>query len=317
MTVKEQVLGILEKNKGQAVSGAKMAQELGVSRNAVWKSIKELCAQGYSIASNGQKGYCLAEDNSIFSAQSVEAFLTRENLSVQIFEELDSTNRLAKQKGEEGAKEGLILIANRQTLGRGRKGKTFFSPNSGLYMTILLRPEIAAEDALLITTGAAVAVSQAIESVFKQECQIKWVNDIYIGGKKVCGILTEASLDFEAGGLSYAALGIGVNLSDPEGGFPEDIQNIAVSLKGQNACTAKEKSLLAAEICNRFFEIYDRLPQKTFMEEYRSRSYLIGKPINVLSPNSTRQAVALDVDENAHLLVEYPTEPVKLFLRAM
>jgi BirA family biotin operon repressor/biotin-[acetyl-CoA-carboxylase] ligase len=303
--IRDKVLSVLEENKGKTVSGGEMAAQLHVSRNAVWKVVRELREMGYQIHAVPNRGYCLAQESAIFSSQSIAAGLNRSDLRVEIYPELDSTNRLVKERGECGEKEGLIVVANRQTMGRGRKGKSFFSPASGLYISFLLRPKIAAEDALLITTASAVAVSRAIESVFQKKCEIKWVNDIYINGKKVCGILTEASLDFEGGGLFYAVPGIGVNLSDPEGGFPEELQEIACSLMGNKPCPEEKKIQFVSELCNQFFCVYDSLPQKDFMKEYRQRSFLIGKYVNVLHPSGNRQARVLDVDENAHLVVEY------------
>ena len=305
MNTKEKVLEILENHKGSAVSGEEMALALQVSRSAVWKAIRELRATGYPIEAASRRGYLLSPESDIFSPQSVLALVGDKRIRVELYEELDSTNRLVKQRGEQGEAEGLVVIAQRQTSGRGRKGRSFFSPDSGLYMSILLRPSLRAEDALLITTGAAVAVCGAIEAVFEKDCSIKWVNDIYIAGKKVCGILTEASLDFEGGGLTYACLGIGVNLTDPKGGFPQEIRNTAASLTGGEVCGGARKSRLAAEICSRFFQIYDGLPRKDFMEEYRKRSYLVGRKVTVLLQSGAREARVLDVDQNAHLLVEY------------
>ena len=129
------------------------------------------------------------------------------------FEELDSTNSYLKEMAAKGAQEGTIIIANRQSAGRGRLGRSFFSPEEkGIYMSILLRPDISLERAVLITSMAAVAVAEAIEQVSGIQTKIKWVNDIFLNKKKVCGILTEAGIDAETGTLEYAVLGIGVNV---------------------------------------------------------------------------------------------------------
>jgi len=195
------------------------------------------------------------------------------------------------------------MIAAAQTEGRGRLGRTFYSPDgTGLYMSILLRPTISANEALFITTAAAVAVCHAIERVSDRTARIKWVNDIFCDDKKVCGILTEAALDPETGGLSYAVLGIGVNVCDPQGGFPDELCRIAASVFGQRE---GDRCQLAAAIIDEFFAEYATLSEGRFIEEYRARSMLCGRQITVKAPSGDRQATAVEVDEQCHLLVRY------------
>ena len=305
-TVKQQVLKIMEEHKGEAVSGEEIAKKLGVSRTAVSKAAASLKNEGYKIESKTKSGYVFSDDNDIYSSQSVSCFLKEDNIYIDIREELDSTNTQLKLLAQKGEKEGYVLIANKQVMGRGRRGHTFFSPSSGLYMSILLRPTISASDSLLITTAAAVAVSRAIEKVSDKKCEIKWVNDIYSEGRKLCGILTEASIDFEGGTLDYAVLGIGVNLSDPQGDFPKEIENIAGSLFGKREFTNKEKSILTAEILNEFFALYKDLSKKEYMKEYRARSFLIGKEVDIIiSDKKIDEATVIDIDDDAHLIVRY------------
>lgn len=305
--VKQHVLSVLEMNKGKNVSGAKIANELSISRNAVWKSIKALQEEGYSINAVTNKGYCLSVENDILSDQSIEPYLEgkSQNLRLSIQKSVTSTNTLLKELASRGEAEGKVLIAETQTMGRGRLGRAFYSPEkTGIYMSILLRPKLTIEDSLYITTSAAVAVAKAIEKVADCEAKIKWVNDIYCNGRKVCGILTEAGIDFESGGLEYAVLGIGINVSSPEEGFPEELKNIATSIFEEKMYSSNVRSRLVAEILNNFWEYYENISQKTFLEEYRNRSFLLGKEIEIISGDKIQYAQALEIDNNARLVVK-------------
>ena len=225
MTIKQQVLKVLLENKGKSVSGESLGNKLFCSRNAVWKAIKSLRNDGYKIIATTNKGYSLIEETAEFTAETIKKYINCES-EIILLDEIDSTNNFLKQKAESGEKSGTVIIAKRQTGGKGRLGRSFFSPQGGMYLSILLRPQISAEKSLFITTAAAVAVCRAIEKVSNKKSGIKWVNDVFIDNKKVCGILTEASLDFETGGLYYAVVGIGVNLYYPKNSFPNDIKSI-------------------------------------------------------------------------------------------
>ena len=219
----------------------------------------------------------------------------------EIIDEVSSTNLLLKERAKY-EKEGKVIIANTQTAGRGRLGRSFFSPaGSGLYMSILLKPEIAPEESLLITTCAAVAVCGAVETLSGKEAGIKWVNDIFIGGKKVCGILTESAVS--GGMLEYAVLGIGVNLYDC--GFPDDIKNIAGAVFDGKPCGFEMRDKMAREICNRFFAYYEKLTDKRFLKEYQRRCIITGKKIKVLKNGAERYAVAIGITDSFELEVEY------------
>ncbi len=230
-------------------------------------------------------------------------FLQTEGLMLDIRDVVDSTNAVAKAYGEHGAPEGTVVIADSQTAGRGTRGRSFFSPDgTGLYISILLRPNIPATEALSITTAAAVAVSRAIESVSDRSAYIKWVNDIYCDEKKVCGILTEASVNLQTGALDYAVLGIGVNVCDPTGGFPAEIADIAASVFGRSE---GDRCRLAAAILNEFFAIYRMLSSNIHTNEYRERSLLIGRRITVKTTDGDRAALVTDIDEQCRLRVRY------------
>lgn len=220
----------------------------------------------------------------------------------EIIDTADSTNTLLKQRAK-FEDEGMVLIANKQTAGRGRLGRSFYSPaGGGLYMSVLLKPRIAPSESLLITTCAAVAVCEAIEAISGKQAGIKWVNDVFVGGKKVCGILTESGIT--DGRLDYAVLGIGVNLYDC--GFPDDLKGIAGAVFDGKPCGFDVRDKMAREICERFFAYYEGLCEKRFLEEYRRRSIVTGKTVNVISGGSTREAKAIDIDDDFALLVEFP-----------
>ncbi len=314
MNVKHRVLAVLEENKGKNISGSDLADALAVSRNAIWKSVKALQEEGYRIKAVTNKGYSLSDENDILSAQSIRPYLSgrTESLRIEVKKSVTSTNTVLKEYAAKGEAEGKLLIAEEQTSGRGRLGRSFFSPaNTGIYMSVLLRPKLTVEDSLFITTAAAVAVARAIETITGVRAEIKWVNDIFCSGKKVCGILTEAGIDFESGGLEYAVLGIGINVARPGEGFPSELEDIITGVFGKGQYGSDVRSRLIAEVMNIFWDYYDNISRKTFLKEYRERSFLLGKEVNVITGNSTKQAVALDIDDDARLVVKMADGEIK------
>jgi BirA family biotin operon repressor/biotin-[acetyl-CoA-carboxylase] ligase len=314
MNVKEKVLEVLEEKKGESISGGELAAELGVSRNAVWKAVKSLQSEGYTITAATNRGYALAPENDILSVQSISKYLLPElkSLQLEVYKSIDSTNTRAKEYAAAGKPEGMIIIAEEQTAGRGRMGRKFYSPQmSGVYISFLLRPMFTVEESLFLTTAAAVAAAEAIEEASGVKAEIKWVNDVFCHGKKVCGILTEASVNVENSMLEYAVTGIGFNIREPEGGFPEDIRDIAgpIFVKhmdcGEAMSDVDARSRIAAGMINHFWKYYEHLTEKTYMPEYRRRSFLIGKEVRTLSEPSI-SGVAVDVDEDGHLILELP-----------
>lgn len=204
---------------------------------------------------------------------------------------------------ENGAAEGTVLIAREQTKGRGRLGKSFFSPRgTGLYMSILLKPDISPEGSLEVTTAAAVALARVIMRYTKGEVKIKWVNDIYVDLKKVCGILTEASV--AKGTLNYAVLGIGVNLFAPRGGFPSDIKNIASSVS-DSFYSSEIFAKFTSEVIDEFFTLYKLIGRGVIIDEYREYSLICGREITVIKNGDTRTASALYIADDYSLAVEY------------
>lgn len=311
MNVKEQVLETLEKQKGEHISGGQLATALGVSRNAVWKAVKSLQEEGYSISAITNKGYCMERENDILSVQSISKYLLPELsfLNLEVHKTIDSTNTRAKEYAAQGRAEGMVVIAEEQTAGRGRMGRSFYSPSSsGVYISFLMRPGFTAQESLFLTTAAAVAAAQAIEEVAETEAVIKWVNDVFCHGKKVCGILTEASVNVENSMLEYAVTGIGFNLWEPEGGFPKEIQSVAGSIfqqkkDKQNISEAEIRSKIVASMINHFWGYYEHLTEKSFMAEYKRRSFLIGKEVYTVS-DAPITGTAVDIDADGHLILE-------------
>ncbi len=223
-------------------------------------------------------------------------------LTLQIYSCTDSTNLRARAAATEGCAEGLVVMAGSQTAGRGRLGRSFFSPDdTGLYMSLLLRPALEPDLAVYITSAAAVAVCNAIEEVCGRSAMIKWVNDIFLSGKKVCGILTEAAFDPQTSALDYVICGIGVNVYPPHDGFPAELSDIAGAV-----CRDAQEGLrnrLAAAILRHFFRYYRTLPNKDFLPEYRRRSMVIGRAVNILRNEQCTPAIATGIDDECRLLV--------------
>ena len=226
--IKDEVLSLLLRSPDGWLSGAALAKRLSVSRTAVWKAVEQLRAEGYEVESVTNKGYRLLPRGDLLSAQGVERYLKTPGLRLQYVPSLPSTNTALKAMAADGAPEGTVLIAGEQTAGRGRMGRSFYSPpDSGLYLSLLLRPDMSAVEATRLTACAAVAVAETIEALSGREAQIKWVNDILVDGRKVCGILTEASVDCENGMMRHVIIGIGVNTHVPKTDFPEELRSIA------------------------------------------------------------------------------------------
>lgn len=303
MPLKERVLAVLEENKGKSVSGSEIARSVGMTRSAVWKAVKALREEGYSICAVTNRGYCLSEESDFLSEQSIVPNLRTKALGrkLDVFKTVDSTNNFAKSLAQLGAVHGTTVISEVQTQGKGRMGRSFYAPlGMGIYMSIVLRPELSVEHSLLITSCAAVAVAEAIEKVAGIDCKIKWVNDIYTGKKKLCGILTEASVNVEQGGLEYAIVGIGVNVQNVT--FPKNIADIATSIRMETD-EPVSRSVLAAEILNCFEKRLETIKDKSFLEEYRRRSNVIGKRIEVIHNDVSEFMDCIGIDEIGRLLV--------------
>jgi len=222
--------------------------------------------------------------------------------SVYFLNRIDSTNAFAREKARKGETEATVVIAKKQTAGRGRLGRSFISPKGGVYMSVVLRPKILPQDATIITAAAAVAVCRAIEAVSDKKCEIKWVNDIYIEGKKVCGILTEGEFAGKKS-FEFVVLGVGINLFAPRGGFPKEL-TFAGSIFKRKFRKKKIKEKIICKFLNEFFYFYENLQEKEFIKEYQSRSILTGKEISYKKEDKTHTGRVVGIDENAQLLVK-------------
>jgi len=214
MTVKSRLLELLEQHKGETLSGEDIGRELSCTRAAVWKAVNSLRQEGYPIEAGPNKGYMLARESNLISAEGIRLFLKDPQVEIKIFDAISSTNLEARQLAVSGiAGHGSFVVAMEQTAGRGRRGREFYSPKgSGIYLSVILEPKGTLEGSLLITTAAATAVYKAVKEVCGVKLGIKWVNDLYKDNRKICGILTEAVTDFESGNIEFAIVGIGLNL---------------------------------------------------------------------------------------------------------
>ncbi len=305
MAVKDRVLKELEYNRGKFISGEELAFSLGVSRNSVWKAVKNLQDQGHEIIGVPNKGYSLNEISDVISAQGIEKYLASQEgvFHIEVHKQVTSTNDFIKNLK---ASEGRVIVAQEQTGGKGRLGRSFYSPEgTGIYFSLLLTPTIPIDEATAVTAAAAVAVAEAMEKLAGKEVQIKWVNDIYINDKKVCGILTEGVFDMENRRLGQVILGIGINLMEPLEGFPSELIPSAGGVFKEGEAPKDSKNLLIAEVLLRFWSYYKNLQDKNFLTGYRQRSMVTGKDILIIRGQETpRKAKALDIDENFHLIVE-------------
>lgn len=288
-------------SKGKEVSGGALASKLGVSRTAVWKAINSLRAEGFFI-SGGTGGYTLSPYNTKLCCEQLTAALEAENAYFK--EVTDSTNEDIKRLANLGAEEFTIVMAKKQTGGKGRMARTFFSPEGGLYFSVLLRPRLTADTCLKITTAAAVSMAAATEKVTGLKPKIKWVNDIYIKGKKVCGILTEGAFDAESAELKYAVLGLGVNVATPKGGFSEEIKNKAGALFETSTPPSLVYFALINEFLREFKAYYSDIENMPHIEKYRAYSLLDGKKVTYQKDKKTYEGTVLGIGDEGELIVK-------------
>lgn len=304
MPLKDQVLAYLVGRHGEPVSGQAMAAKLGVSRTAVWKAVKSLREDGCVIEGGTNRGYSLSQAGDILSAEAVRSALPEElrNIfSVVYLPKTDSTNneakrRLAAPDGPEiiGA-GGLFIFTDCQTAGRGRLGRSFASPVGGLYMTYVFNTSSPLAKAVSITSAAAVAVAESLEDVGISDAGIKWVNDVYIDGRKVCGILTEAVTGLDSGENRSIIVGIGINCS---GSLPGELSDIAAGIGNV------DRNALAAGIMSRLYRYSSEIDDRTWMAGYRRRSLMPGRDIWYFGRSGEKiSARALYIDDSGALVV--------------
>lgn len=297
---KDFVLKELEANRGEFIRGEELGKALGISRAAIWRAIKTLQDRGYDIECRTNRGYSLSVNGGILSEEGIKKYIFDDEVNITVLDEVGSTNDVIKQLAGLSAPEWTVVAARKQTGGKGRMGRTFESPaDNGIYMSILLRPTISPADSVKITTLASVAVAKAIEEYGKQ-CEIKWVNDIYVNSKKVCGILTESGINAQNGTLDYAVLGIGLNVS--EKGLSDELKEIAGGIGLIRKHDVKNK--LAASIIKKLKELYGQIGSDEIYEEYRSRSLVIGKEVSFFHLGELMSGRAVDITPDYALTVE-------------
>lgn len=304
--LKNRVFYSLEQQKGNIVTGGQLASSLGVSRNAIWKAIRLLQDDGNEIVSIRNKGYILMNTNDTLFEKTIRDDLrtTFIGQKMKLLPVVHSTNQYLKELDTADAENGYVVIANEQNSGRGRRGRTFLSPKGeGIYLSILLKLDKERQDVRLLTICAAVAVSRAIENKCGISAEIKWVNDIFCKGKKVCGILTEAILSAELQELSTVIVGIGINT----GSVQLEINDIATSI-GEITGIRGIRNSLIAEVLNQFETVYldyiGRGEKSDILKYYESRLFIIGTQVLVTSLEDSYVATVLGIDDMGALVVK-------------
>lgn len=312
MSTKEKVMEELL-NSDEYISGETLAQKLGVGRNSIWKAVKQLQEDGFDIQAVNNKGYILKDTGDIITREIIKSYLDNtDSREIIVLDETDSTNNYAKDLARKGAENGTAVIADCQTAGKGRMGRSFCSPHgTSIYLSIILRPETDMETSQLITSCAAVAAAQAIDKVCHTDVKIKWVNDLFLNGKKICGILTEASVNFETGQPEYAVVGIGINVKSIKNVFPKELLNVATSIEDETG-TIPSRAVIIAEILKNMDILSKNLLDTSFMKDYRKRSFIVGHRVSVSKFNSERPALAIGISDNAGLIVRYDDGTVEI-----
>lgn len=306
MIIKEAILRELTENSGEFVSGAALARSSGVSRNAVWKAVKSLEADGYKIESVTRKGYRLVGLSSRLERTLIQSGLETRYIgkNIIILDSVDSTNNYAKELAAQGAEHGTVVAAESQSSGKGRLGRSFSSPKgSGLYVSIIIRPKIDISEAQLITSCTAVAAAEAVETLCGRDVGIKWVNDLYMNGRKISGILTEASMSMETNSLDHAVIGIGINVRSVKAHFPEELLATASSIEDETG-EVVDRNRLCSTLLNSLESHLGTISDRSFIEGYRRREILTGNMITANIKGVQTVGKAVGIDENANLLVE-------------
>lgn len=303
--MKAEILAALRRNDGY-VSGQELCEHFGVSRTAVWKAINQLKKEGYEIEAVPNKGYHITSSPDILSVNELESQMTTAwaGQKIYYYDEIDSTNMKASHLAEEGAVHGTLVVADRQTAGKGRRGRSWESPaQTGIFMTMLLKPEIEPNNASMLTLVTALAVTRAIREQTGLEAQIKWPNDIVVNGKKVCGILTEMSAQIDY--VNHVVIGIGINVHNQT--FPDEIAQTATSLDIESGVRIRRADLIAA-VWTAFEDYYDCYIQtqdlSNLVKEYDSNLANRGNKVRVLDPLEPYEGVAQGITNRGELIVD-------------
>lgn len=306
--VKDQIIKILKEYSGQPVSGEKLSQQLKVSRTAIWKQINNLRQEGYTIESIPSKGYILQSTPDLLSTAEIQSRLNTKVLGQKIihFDSIDSTNNIAKDYALNEWEEGLLITAEEQTSGRGRRGRPWASPKgTGIWMSLLLRPNILPSEAPKFTLLAAVAVAKSIYQETGLLAQIKWPNDIILDKKKVCGILTEMNAELD--NINYIIIGIGLNTNQKKEDFPTDIRQQAISLAEVKGERVSRQNLVRRILENLEMYYLNFIQEKDFtsiLQEWRELSCTIGRQVKATFNGEEVIGTAVDITDEGALLVQ-------------
>lgn len=306
---------ILEKLKQSEdfISGQEISKEFHITRAAIWKYINILREDGYNIESVPSKGYRLVSLPDILSYEEIKEYLKTDFMgrSIYYFNSIDSTNKKAKEVAQD-EQEGTVIIAEEQTAGKGRMGRSWVSPKGkGIWMSLILKPTMEPMKVPKLTLIGAAAVYKALENM-GIKAQIKWPNDVLIDGKKICGILTEMSGELNM--VNYVIMGIGINVNLDEKDIPDQLKDKATSLK---ISTGKEinRKELTANILNEFEKLYISFKEKDQMNEVlkicRENSILLGEEVKIIRGNDVRIGKAIDINENGELLIKFEGDKVE------
>ncbi len=299
---------ILNRLRGaeEFVSGQQLCEEFGVSRTAVWKAINQLKEEGYEIEAVHNKGYRLLGWPDIISEEEVKSRLHTDwaGCEVKYFDTLDSTNICAKRMAEEGAPNGTLVIADKQTAGRGRRGRAWETPKgTAIAMTLLMRPNLRPEKASMLTLVMGMAVTKAVNELYDLNCQIKWPNDVVLEGKKICGILVEMSAEMNA--IHYLVIGCGINANMTE--FPEELKERGISLRMITGHEVDRAQIIqrSLEWLEKYYKKFEETNDMSgLMEEYNQMLVNIGSEVCVLDPCGEYRGKALGINNAGELLVE-------------
>lgn len=289
----------------QPLSGERIAQELQITRAAVWKIMQKLQADGYLIESRHRLGY-VYHDNGKLNQYIIQKNLqlpTGYSLKFEIHKTLDSTNTRAKQLSLHKSSTALAIISDRQTAGYGRYGRNYSSPSGNIYLSLLLPNQSNQLDPGLLTTATALAVSLAIEKSLHVTPQIKWVNDLLLNGRKITGILTEGVTNIETRSIDQVVIGIGINYLTKIEQLPVEVQKRAGSLRKYALAAALTRNQFIATVLNQFFRIYQNYQTGVFLAEYRKRCYLLQKEVTITQNKHQLVAIAIDIDDQGRLVL--------------
>lgn len=305
MKTKDIVLRELEKNRANYISGQELAEKLNISRTAIWKAINTLKESGFQIESQTKLGYKLLEKDDKLSEEGIRKGLREElkDIDIIVYDEIDSTNTEAKRRlYSSDVKDFTVIVSDMQKGGRGRTGKSFASPKgSGVYFSIILHPKDFYDFSYfdLTTVKAAVAVVEGIKEATGKVAQIKWVNDLFINGRKICGILSELDADFESRSVKSVIVGIGINVNEPKDDSFKDLKDIAGYIG-----TDVIRNEILSSILNAFYENNYEKKDKEIIEYYKTHSLVIGKDLTFELNGKKYTAKGVDINDKGNLIVD-------------